>query len=133
VLRRIRDGDGSPELCAGLDDIDAAIAARAIAVRDGKITIPASLWHAIAASMWLGHMVSAALGNPDELAWARQALRDMKASPKGGPLGEVLGQIIDGNRDRGIVRQLTGIEGLGSLLVWSLGLCAATVAPRQRP
>ena len=108
VLRRVREGDRTLDL-RGLDDIDAAIAARAIAARDGKVTIPASLWHAIAAGMWLGRMVSAALGDPDDLAWARQALRDMKASPKGGPLSEVLGEIIDGNRNRGIVRRLDDV------------------------
>ena len=84
-------------------------AARAIRARDGKIIIPASLWHAIAAGDWLGKMVSAALGDPDGLAWARQALRDMKDSPKGGPLSEVLSNIIDGNRNRSIVRRLDDV------------------------
>jgi hypothetical protein len=106
VLRRVRDGEGGLDLCAGLDEIDAAIAARAIGVRDGQIAIPAGLWHAIATRVWLAHMVSAALGDPDDLAWAQQKLREMNASPTGGPLAGVLGQIINGNRDRGVIRQL---------------------------
>jgi hypothetical protein len=106
VLRRVREGDAGLEVCTGLDEVDTAIATRAIGIRDGEIAIPGDLWHVIAESMWLGRMVAAVLGDPDELAWARQALRDTNASPGGGPLAGALGQIIDGNRDRGIVRQL---------------------------
>ena len=47
VLRRLRAGETDPDLLAGLDEIDTAIASRALDALTGRVTIPPGLWRAL--------------------------------------------------------------------------------------
>jgi hypothetical protein len=68
--------------------------ARAIDARDGKINLPADLWHAIDISPFLG----AAQGE-DTSGLARRELKAMAKDPDLSPLATVLRRILSGDRN----------------------------------
>jgi tetratricopeptide (TPR) repeat protein len=107
VLARIRDGDTSPSLLQGLDEIDTAIATRALDALDGKTTIPPELWPAIPARPLIGDLVAAATGDSEATDQARQTLTDLAANPGTGQLAAVLAQILGGDQDPALPAQLT--------------------------
>ena len=102
ALRRLRGGEGGPDLLAGLDDVDTAIMTRALDAREGKITIPVALWEAMAIGPLLGDLVAAAGGDADAAGRADQVLRAVADDLDLSPLADVLRRILGGDRDPGL-------------------------------
>jgi hypothetical protein len=107
VLARIRDGDTSPSLLQGLDEIDTAIAARALDALAGNTTIPPELWPAIPARPLISDLVAAATGDGAATDRARQTLTDLAANPGTEQLAAVLARILGGDHDLTLSAPLT--------------------------
>jgi len=105
ALRRMHQGDTSPSLVAGLDRIDAAVAARALDALAGQVSIPADLWPTIPIRWILGTIVAVARGNTAVEQETRQSLDHLAADHAA--LAGALGQILDGDRDPSLATSLT--------------------------
>jgi tetratricopeptide (TPR) repeat protein len=106
VLTRILDGDRGEDLAAGLDEIDAAVVARALDSVAGQVSVPAMLWPAMGLGPVLGNVTAAARGDN---AAAQQARQDLDALAEQSELGDLTGaldQILGGNRDPGLASTL---------------------------
>jgi cold shock protein len=103
VLARIKGGDRyDPNLLAGLDEVDTAIATRALDALAGKVTVSVVLGPAMKFGTLLGDLVFAAAHDDPKMAdSARRNLRIMEANDS--PiLAAVLGRILDGDRNPGL-------------------------------
>ena len=106
ALRRTQSGDSSQDLTAGLDGIDAAIAARTLSVLSGQASVPAGLWPAIGMGPLLGDVVAAGHGDTAAAERARLDLPTLAAQPDWAALSRVLDRILTGDRDPGLTATL---------------------------
>jgi hypothetical protein len=106
-LRRLRAHEAGPDLLNGLDEIDTVVITRALAARDGDLTIQTSLWPAIEFGALLGDLVAAVNEETGAAERARQALFKLARDPDRIPLAEALSRILDGERAPAQVGQLS--------------------------
>lgn len=81
VLAQIHRGQRNPDVVAGLDAVEAAIATRALDALAGRVTIPAALWPAMAIAPLLGDIVAAANGDDAAATRARRHLGEWAGKP----------------------------------------------------
>ena len=118
VLRRLRAGESGPDLLVGLDEIDVAIASRALDALAGRVTVPTTLWPAMPHRWLLGEVVAAALGETD-VESAQEGIQALAEDPNRAALADALGAILSGERDPGLaagLRDATDIAVVATVL-----------------
>lgn len=110
VLRRIRTGERDPAVVTGLDPIDTAIVARALAALAGAVQVDTNAWRGGIArtssreqspplSALAEATVAAAKGDLDATNALHPLLRALAAHPEWEPLAVVMQRILAGDRD----------------------------------
>ena len=108
ALARIHDGETSPSLLDGLDQIDTAITTRALNALADRTTIPLELWPAIPLGQLMGDLVAAALGDSAAAARAGQTLDKLAGDPDHARLTAALRRILGGDHAPVVAAQLAG-------------------------
>jgi hypothetical protein len=109
VLGRIRAGERDPEvLLAGLDDMDTAIARRALDVLAGTATVDPDAWRRLTAepggeqdqaAELAAAIAAAAAGDAAARAAVEPVLTQLLAAPTTAAVGEAIRRILDGADD----------------------------------
>ena len=102
VLRTILHGKHDASLPDDLDDIDTAIARRALAALNGDIQIPGQLWQALPLTPLISTVVNAAYGAQDAARQVTDTLTEMGNNSDWAPLASTLRRILDGDRAPGL-------------------------------
>jgi hypothetical protein len=124
ALRRIAEGARGPELLAGLDELDTAIAQRTLDALAGEAEIDPTAWHALAVELnereLLEHLrtlasgVVAAVHDEEMAAVVRPMLDDMAQVEEFSALAEALRRILAGERDPSL---RDGLDAKGAAVV----------------
>ena len=102
VLRALLHGDHGASLPDDLDEIDTAIARRALAALTGDIQIPGQLWQALPLTGLIGVVVDAAYGDQDAARQVTDTLTELGDDSDWAPLASALRRILDGDRAPGL-------------------------------
>ena len=102
VLRALLHGEHGADLPEDLDEIDTAIARRALAALSGDIQIPGQLWQALPLTPLIGAVVDAAYGDQDAARQITDTLTEMGNDSDRAPLASALRRILDGDRAPGL-------------------------------
>ena len=106
VLSRMFAGEPGQDLLVGLDEIDTAIAGRALDALSQRIIIPPALWPAVPDRWLLGEVVAAAFGDTASAENARQLIDVLGRDPDRAELAESLTAILEGERDSGLASRI---------------------------
>ena len=109
VLRTLLHGDHGASLPEDLDDIDTAIARRALAALNGDIQIPGQLWQALPLTPLIGRVVDAAYGDQEATRQVTEALTELGNDSDWAPLASALRRILDGDRAPGLADGLNPV------------------------
>jgi len=124
VLSSLRDGQNASDLLAGLDDIATAIASRAMAALDGRVTIATDLWPAMPLR-WLAYdLIAAARTDARAAQRAQQSLDALAGDPELAALAHTFGQILGGDRDPSLPDQFedSTCSALVTLILYHIGI-----------
>ena len=100
-----------------LDDIDTAIARRALAALRGDTQIPGQLWQALPLTGLIGSVVDAAYGDQDAARQVTDTLTEMGNDSNWAPLASALRRILDGDRAPGLAG---GLDPVASAAVTTI-------------
>ena len=117
VLGALLHGDHGASLPEDLDQIDTAIARRALAALRGDIQIPGQLWQALPLTPLISTVVNAAYGNQDASRQVTGTLTQMGNDSDWTPLASALRRILDGDRAPGLA---DGLDPVGSAAVTTI-------------
>jgi tetratricopeptide (TPR) repeat protein len=106
AIRRLQTGNTIDDLFARLDEVDTAIMIRALGAREGRVSIPTTLWPAIDLRWWLANVVAGAQGDEAAAARAREAIETTAEDSDLSALADMFGRILDGERDPGLANGL---------------------------
>jgi hypothetical protein len=125
VLRAFLHGDHGAGLPDGLDEIDTAIARRALGALSGDIQIPGQLWQALSLAPLIGRVVGAAYGDQDDARQVTETLTELGNDSDWAPLASTLRRILDGQRAPGLA------DGLGPLFSAAVTAIVSHLPPAQ--
>ena len=98
ALRALLHGEHGVGLPDDLDEIDTAIARRALAALRGDIQLPGQLWQALPLTPLISTVVNAAYGAQDAARQVTNMLTEMGNNSDWAPLASTLRRILDGDR-----------------------------------
>ena len=98
VLRGFLDADTVADLPDDLDEIDIAIARRALAGLSGDVPIPDQLWQALPLTGLIDVMVAATHGDLDAIREATDILTGLDTHTETAALAHAMRRILDGDR-----------------------------------
>ena len=117
VLRALLHGDHGAGLPEDLDELDTAIARRALAALRGDIQIPGQLWQALPLTPLIGAVVNAAYGDQDAARQVSDTLTDLGDDSDWAPLASALRRILAGDRAPGLA---DGLDPVFSAVVTTI-------------
>jgi hypothetical protein len=107
ALGLVSDGHG-PDAAAGLDDVGAAIIARALDALRGAVTIPADLWPVMPWGYTLADLVAGSRGDANAAAAAQSELTTFaQRNPAAAAMCAALQRILAGDRRADLASNLT--------------------------
>ncbi|HUZ55278.1 MAG TPA: CHAT domain-containing protein [Streptosporangiaceae bacterium] len=105
-LSMVSDGHGA-DAAAGLDDVGAAIIARALEALRGAMTMPADLWHVMPWGYTLADLVAGSRGDARAAAAAESELTTFaQRNPRAASMCAALMRVLAGDRDAGLASTL---------------------------
>jgi hypothetical protein len=102
----VADGERDPAVAAGLGQLDAQVARRALGALRGEEDVFAELWPVMHLGMALAHLAAVATGSGPVDAITGDHLDGFRADPALTPLAPVLEQLLAGSRSPALAARL---------------------------
>ena len=107
-LGMVSDGHDLVDAAASLDDVGAAVIARALEALHGAVTIPAALWHVMPWGYTLADLVAGSRGDARAAAAAESELAAFaQRNPRAAPMCAALKRVLAGDRRADLASSLS--------------------------